>query len=86
MLWEFDRQVQAAGRHAAAEGHDVSVRTVLEGYDRTLHPWMHGRRPSDLAEKYGALVETIGFAVGVALGVVIYGPRRLVAAVRGWLP
>lgn len=51
LLFEFSQQLAAAERHAAAEGHSADARTVLESYDRTLHPWMHGRRPEDIAEK-----------------------------------
>lgn len=86
VVWEFNRQLAAAQKHAAAEGKTVSARTVLESYDRTLHPWMHGRRPSDLAEKYGDQIEFVGFVIGAALSVLIYGPGRLVSALRRWLP
>lgn len=51
VMYEYSQQLGAAGGHAAAEGHAVGARTVLESYDRTLHPWMHGRRPTDLAEQ-----------------------------------
>lgn len=51
LFYEYTQQIQAAATHASAEGHSIGARTVLESYDRTLHPWMHGRRPDDLAEK-----------------------------------
>jgi hypothetical protein len=51
LLWESSQQCRAAGRHCAAEGHPADIRTVLESYDRALHPWMYGRRPADIAEK-----------------------------------
>lgn len=51
LMYDYSQQLRAAGRHAAAEGHPATARTVLESYDRTLHPWMHGRRPEELAEK-----------------------------------
>jgi hypothetical protein len=51
IFWKYDRQLRAAGRHAAAEGTSVGAREVLESYDRALHPWMHGRRPHDIYER-----------------------------------
>lgn len=50
LMYYYSMQLSAASSHAAAEGSDVGARTVLESYDRTLHPWMHGRRPQDLAD------------------------------------
>lgn len=50
LLYDYSMQIQAASSHAAAEGSDVGARTVLESYDRTLHPWTHGRRPQDIAD------------------------------------
>lgn len=50
LLAEYGRQLETVDRHAAAEGHSVDGLRVLESYDRALHPWMHGRRPADLAE------------------------------------
>ena len=49
LLYELDQQQQAADNHMAAEGHNAQTVTVLDSYDRTLHPWMHGRRPPDIA-------------------------------------
>ena len=37
--------------HCFAEGCDLPRAAVLEGYDRTEYPWIHGRRPHDLARK-----------------------------------
>jgi len=51
VIWDKQRQCIAVGSHAAAEGKEISIRTTLESYDRTLHPWIHGRRPADIAEK-----------------------------------
>lgn len=50
LLWERGRQYIAAKTHAVAEGHDVAPGPILEGYDRALHLWVHGHRPSDLVE------------------------------------
>ena len=50
LLWEYDQQLNAARTHAAAEGHSPDTLSILDSYDRTLHPWMHGRRPADLAD------------------------------------
>jgi len=43
--------VIAASTHAAVEGAEVGVRVILDSYDRAVHPWMHGRRLHDFAEK-----------------------------------
>lgn len=52
LLYDLSRRHRAARRHALAEGyHDVPLKSVFVGYDRTLHPWMHGRRPHDIAER-----------------------------------
>lgn len=59
LLYEYSRRLSAASNHAVAEGHDVTGMTVLDGYDRTLHPWMHGRRPADLAERVREFLNTI---------------------------
>lgn len=85
LLYEFDQQLQAAGTHAAAEGHSVGARTILESYDRTLHPWMHGRRAYDLVERYDIPTTLLGFlgsCTGLALGVVVYGPGIAYRALR----
>jgi hypothetical protein len=78
LLHDFDQRVDAVRRHAAAEGHAVDPRVVLDSYDRTLHPFMHGRRPPELVERHGKpaviaatgggffVLEAVGFA-GVAL-------------------
>lgn len=50
LLWDADRRHVAAKTHATFEGHDIDVRAVSEGYDKNLHPWMHGRRYADLVE------------------------------------
>jgi len=49
IMLKHDRQLRAARSHATAEGHSVDTLCVLESYDRQLHPWIHGRRPTDLA-------------------------------------
>ena len=48
LIYEYSRQIHAVKQHAAAEGHAVSTHTTLTSYDRTLHLWLHGRRPEDL--------------------------------------
>ena len=56
-MWQYDLQLGAARTHGYAEGVDLSSMTVLQSYDRTLHPWMHGRRPNDIAAKVRAWFE-----------------------------
>ncbi|MFC6973678.1 hypothetical protein ACFQL1_01700 [Halomicroarcula sp. GCM10025709] len=51
LVWDMQRRVVAAGNHMQAEGCHVPPGAVLEGYDRALHPWMHGRRAADLVER-----------------------------------
>jgi len=51
MLYDASQQCRAAGRHCAAEGHPADIRTVIESYDRALHPWLHGRRFHDIKER-----------------------------------
>ena len=52
VLWEHHRRAYAAINHSAIEGRpEVDVRTVLDSYDRVEHPWMHGRRWHDLAQR-----------------------------------
>ena len=51
LLYEYNLQLQATDRHAAIEGKSVDNHIVLESYDRVLHPWVHGRRPLDIAKK-----------------------------------
>jgi hypothetical protein len=51
MFWDWGRRYRAVSIHLHAEGGDVPPSAVTEGYDRALHPWMHGRRPEDIAEK-----------------------------------
>lgn len=85
ILFDYGLQLRAAGRHALAEGHDVGTRTVLDSYDRTLHPWMHGRRPHDLAERYGDEIEALGFGIGAVLGIVIDGPALLARKLWRWI-
>lgn len=51
LFYDFTVRVNVGRNHAIAEGHEFVDRAVLEGYDRTLHPWMHGRRPQDLADR-----------------------------------
>lgn len=54
IMADFSRQLAAADRHGAAEGHDVDGLTVLESYDQAEHPWLHGRRAYDLAEQFAS--------------------------------
>ncbi|GGL55041.1 hypothetical protein [Halocalculus aciditolerans] len=51
LLWEYGQQMNAASTHMAAEGVEIKGLTVLESYDRVLHPWMHGRRPHEIYER-----------------------------------
>ncbi|RLM83684.1 hypothetical protein D3D02_16920 [Halobellus sp. Atlit-38R] len=51
LLYDHDQRLSAARRHTTAEGHETHPLTILDSYDRTLHPWIHGRRPADLARK-----------------------------------
>ncbi|GGN84541.1 hypothetical protein [Haloarcula pellucida] len=51
MFWDWGRRFRAVSVHLHAEGGDVHPRAVIEGYDRALHPIMHGRRPHDIAQK-----------------------------------
>lgn len=85
LFWEFDRRRHAATAHAMFEGHpEIDYRAVLEAYDRNEHPWMHGRRPHDLYERYGDALERLGFVIGLAIGAVLYGPARVAERVREW--
>lgn len=75
ILYDFNRQLSAAGGHAAVEGHPVSSRQILDSYDRVLHPWMHGRRPSDLADalskRLGREVTTTHVLAGALLSIML---------------
>lgn len=51
LLWDHGRRVAATGNHELAEGCNVGVMTILDSYDRQLHPWLHGRRPEDIIAK-----------------------------------
>ena len=51
VLWDWGRRFSAVSTHLHAEGGDVHPSAVIEGYDRALHPWLHGRRPADIAAK-----------------------------------
>lgn len=52
LLYDYELRVSAVGRHAAAEGATTTTtHRVLDSYDRTLHPWMHNRRPADIARR-----------------------------------
>lgn len=87
MFYRYTLELNAALIHAAHEGHSVDPEAVLDSYDRNLHPWMHGRRPHDLAERYGDQLEALGFAIGVCLGALIYGPGRVYGYLRRrWWP
>ena len=76
ILFDQSCRLAASDNHALVEGHVVNARTVLDSYDRVLHPWMHGRRPHDLAERYGDPILTtsttlawLGVCVSVGVGV-----------------
>ena len=76
ILYDHSLQLHAGENHVIAEGHVVDARTVLESYDRVLHPWIHGRRPHDFAERYGEPILTtstklgwLGVCVSVGVGV-----------------
>ena len=49
LMYEYSRQIHSIKRHADAEGLTVRPRTTLASYDRALHPWLHGRRPPQIA-------------------------------------
>mgnify|MGYP006283828319 CR=1 FL=1 len=51
-LW-YDHALRCnvAVNHAAAEGLYLSARAVSRGYDRAEHPYIHGRRPQDIARR-----------------------------------
>lgn len=51
ILYDMQQQITAARHHGLAEGADVDSLEVLESYDRQLHPWLHGRRPADIARR-----------------------------------
>lgn len=51
LLYDYSRRLRTATRHADAEGEEVHPQVILDSYDRALHPWIHGRRPHDLAER-----------------------------------
>lgn len=51
ILWNYDRRVGAARNHERFEGADVGCMTILDSYDRQLHPWLHGRRAEDIVSK-----------------------------------
>lgn len=55
VLRTYDRRCQAVERHAAAEGHPTDTMEILDSYDRALHPWMYGRRPTDLLARLKAV-------------------------------
>lgn len=50
LLYDCDRRVTACRTHALAEGHDLDIRAVLEGYDRARHPWIRGWRLGEIRE------------------------------------
>ena len=51
IVYEYHICVAAASTHCRHEGIQPDVEAVLDSYDRALHPWMHGRRPHDLARR-----------------------------------
>lgn len=51
MLHDSMLRLNVGKNHCFAEGYDAPSRAILTGYDRTEHPWMHGRRAHDLAAK-----------------------------------
>lgn len=65
LLRDFALQCNVGRNHAYIEGYEPADRAVLEGYDRALHPYMHGRRPHDLARKARAwLAERVPWVDG----------------------
>lgn len=56
LLIDYVEQYASARRHARAEGIDLESIDVLESYDRNVHPWMHGRRPADIADYLRGLI------------------------------
>lgn len=50
-MYDLQQRLVAGENHKSAEGLGVTSRTVLESYDRVLHPWIHGRRPADIARR-----------------------------------
>lgn len=59
ILYEYDRQIRAVERHAAAEGYTTDNTVTLDSYDRTLHPWLHGRRLPDLVERARKVIPNV---------------------------
>ena len=89
LMYDYSRRLSAGENHATVEGHEIDTQTVLESYDRALHPWMHGRRPHDLAERYGESILTtptklawigVGLSVGVGAATLRTAPEMTVLA------
>jgi len=51
LMQQYSNQLATVENHTAAEGYATPNIVVLDSYDRTLHPWLHGRRPADIIEK-----------------------------------
>jgi len=51
MLYDAAVRHSAARNHAQIEGLSLDYRAVIEGYDKARHPWLHGRRPHDIADR-----------------------------------
>lgn len=50
-FYRYTQELYAAQTHALHEGIEADPRAVLDSYDRNCHPWMHGRRPHDIARR-----------------------------------
>lgn len=51
LLYDAGRRWNAVATHAALEGHEMPAHAAARGYDRAEHPWLHNRRPHDLARR-----------------------------------
>lgn len=81
-MYQYSLEIHAARSHAQAEGIEVDVETILWSYQRTRYDWIDG-----LVDRFGDGLEALGFAIGVGLGVLIYGPGRVYGSLRRrWWP
>ena len=56
LLHDMCLRLNVGRNHAIAEGFQLSEGDLLQSYDRVEHPWMHGRRPHDVAEAVEAFM------------------------------
>lgn len=56
LFHDYDRRLRAAHTHECFEGYSVGPRTILEGYDRALHPWMRGWRFGEIGDTLRGLL------------------------------